>query len=1252
MTLKEELAVALDEAVKPVKPVAPVGGKKGANTPIEDCKAKNPMLCPYHGAGKIAEFLNSKSTTGLKFMVEKKGNGKYAISCTYTQGNYEAWTDAENCIKALQKVNGFQGLGTNKDGPSDDVDNLTKFSNELSMSPDDAIGGLSEDVDKLDKDIFGADDLDPEAAEAISDVELALEQPEDELDYDTLNDLYKKAKILHAYKGDMDAVMEKGMEALAIDQQLPVDELQSDLMEMLENAKGAFPDGVIPDKFPGIHSLKDAKLALNGVQNQLVGAQENFMEATEFGDLYVAKEALSLLDDAANKYKDAYDLYKKHVDAMSENFGKCYGESDWTKVPLTYPEELLTNPGDKAENVPGQQSEQTPNKESLLNLWLVTHGNYLLNNHGLKATKANKAALAEEMKQLLDEGKLNPHFNSNGIIAASISNGDVTDSDLLADFFEHMKSDKPKTAKSKKTDEPITEVPQKDLPTEMLKPLEHDESKFPQFNSEKELLAAIKSSVSAGGGGGLGTKIVTMKDGTKFVMKKGTGDEKEAIVNGFNCDMAYRAGGIHSPDAKLYEFGGKVYKLAEFIEGTRLDKMVTKDSKTGAWNVPQAVRDEMLKGYPLDCLFSNWDVLGTNEGGGLRYTNIIVDKDGHCWRLDNDGAFAASGLVGGQKSTDGKLKAIRPVEYEKWDSWEDRQWIDDFRTMRVEKMNQGVFDGYSTADIFRSAGRINLDHAVKSLPDNLQKALAKPLHETKQMAYRAVNIEIGGFKNDLFASMALDASYEASKRGLREVCQKKVSWNNSGFGEYKDSWSKYQKKPFEVPEPVAPENPMDKMEKTLDNDAYTGSQIANTILKAIKTIHNHAGFKITDEGGKVLGNGTAMENPDYKPNASTMAAFDQIDREKLEELSKTDESAKTLLGFYDAVVYSKQNGYTKPIGAMPENLSIKKKLPQGFMSSEEKKLHDDMAGAMAEFEKAKTKYEADHKAWNAKKIAHNQAEDKKAAASGGFAYHNFHDFANAFITEGISTDGISNSITTAGIEPIEDSMESQKGSSYATDAVKWKVREMMALGYSADDIKKMAEEGKLYNGSSYTHCLSSYSKKKAQWDKEMASHAIYRGLNMLKMENETNDQYDKENGVIYLNRNISSTPNGITEAEKKVYNGSGTGFIGPHIDSAADCMQFEKNTWSASKKQVYAVPISRVVCCANNLKATGGQYGFHSENEYVGNLYMLPCYVYHGSGTTWLNAIKGAKENEGMKAWLAKCAKRLNPFNTLLKKKK
>ena len=96
-------------------------------------------------------------------------------------------------------------------------------------------------------------------------------------------------------------------------------------------------------------------------------------------------------------------------------------------------------------------------------------------------------------------------------------------------------------------------------------------------------------------------------------------------------------------------------------------------------------------------------------------------------------------------------------------------------------------------------------------------------------------------------------------------------------------------------------------------------------------------------------------------------------------------------------------------------------------------------------------------------------------------------------------------------------------------------------------------------------------------------------------------------------------------------------------------MQFEKNSWGGQNKQVYAVPLSRIVCCANNETATGTHqdYGY-DENEYVGNLYQLPCWVYHPSNNlTWKNAIDKAKKSSGMIGMLKKFASRLGFFNTL-----
>lgn len=826
---------------------------------------------------------------------------------------------------------------------------------------------------------------------------------------------------------------------------------------------------------------------------------------------------------------------------------------------------------------------------------------------------------------------------------------------------ESPKPSEPKDAiKSPEPEDAITA--QKPLSVELdeslMKPLEHDEAKFPQKLTQKALDAAIAKGKKAGGHGGLHTSIVTIGD-KKYICKYGAGKKSNIIKNGYNADMAYRAAGVYAPDAKLYEFGdGKTYKLAEFIEGKRLI-----DVWKGADEAKrEEIRKELLKGYPLDALFSNYDVLGTSpeesrtvtitgpdgrpQKTHVAFDNVIIGDDGHAYRIDNDGAFAMTG-TGGHKTSSGGAYTTK-VAAEKWEDWKDRKWIDDFRTMRRNERNLGIFDRYSTADIFLAAGNINFDKAVESLPEPLQKALEKPLFEMKQMTYRAVNIALGGFRNDSFVSMALDASYDASKKGLREQCKLAVAWNNPGFGKYKAYWGNYQPQPFDEKPPEPPEDPTKVLNDKLKNEAYTGGLIGEIIFKAAKTINYHGGEKKFDEHGNQIGQ--PMTTPDFDPNAKKIADWEKIDREKLAELAKTDENAKTLLGLYDTIAYSKENGWKKPIGIVPANLVIEGKLDPDFKSKTEKKILKDQAGAIKEFKAKQKKYRQDLLDYEKRKSEHKKKEEAKALAAGGSPYHNFHHFAQAFMEEGYNTDGIAHTVQTNGIKPIESSMEAQKGASYYDDAVKWKVRGMMALGYSPEEIIKMADEGKLYKGSYYTDCINHYLiPNRADWDRDMNSQAMYMGLNMLKMENELSDLYDKASGVVYLNRNINSTPKGLTAAEKEIYDSHNkTGWVGPHIDSAADCMQFEKNSWGEPKKQVYAVPFSRIVCCANNEKASGDHFGYHGEQEYVGNLYQLPCWVYHyDNNLTWKGAIDQAKQSAGMSDMLKGYAQRLAAFNTL-----
>lgn len=509
-------------------------GKKGEYTPVENCKAKDPMKCPYHGASAIKEFLDASSSKGVKFDVLKSGNGKFNVVAKVKKGDKGMVDDVDSCLSSLhKKLHGDVSYEAAKLSAKGDVAKKS-FSVEV-----DDLAGIKEDYDDLSGTIFGDVETYGDLAEQVMAVESAI----DNFEKGTATKEGAYAK-LNSLKED---VLLKGIkDAGALDDAaLPL--MMKEVKELVgdDGCYKGFPKGVLPDDFWAAVSVCDgyanAFKALEAAKSEYVGAS---MSSDDEGSLDLLKNKYKELSAAAAAVDEASEkvaALKSELEKKSElkNKAKVSGKTEQTVPPSTSPAE-------------------------------------------------------------------SDSYGYDDVV------GPLDDAEWL------------------------------------LKPIEHDESKFPKFTSEKELLDAITDTSSAGGGG-LGTQIVKI-GGRKYVMKKGSGKAKASIENGFNCDMAYRAGGINAPDAKLYHFGDKVYKLAEFIEGKRLDSLVTKDAKTGAWNVPQSVRDELLKGYPLDVLFSNWDVLGTNEAGGLRYTNVIVDKDGKCWRIDNDGAFAMTGLVGGKKS--------------------------------------------------------------------------------------------------------------------------------------------------------------------------------------------------------------------------------------------------------------------------------------------------------------------------------------------------------------------------------------------------------------------------------------------------------------------------------------------------------------------------------------------------------------------------------------------------------------------------
>mgnify|MGYP003291146705 CR=1 FL=1 len=733
-----------------------------------------------------------------------------------------------------------------------------------------------------------------------------------------------------------------------------------------------------------------------------------------------------------------------------------------------------------------------------------------------------------------------------------------------------------KNKKTKKTVEPISID---NISDEVLQPLTHDDSKFPPNLTQAQLDNAIANGKSAGGHGGLNTSIITIGD-KKYICKYGAGKKSNIIKNGYNADMAYRAGGIHAPDANLYEFGdGKTYKLSEFIEGEKLIDAL----KKGGDAKRKEISKELLKGYPLDVLFSNYDVLGTSpeasqdltitDKNGMKksinvaFDNIIVGKDGHCYRIDNDGAFSMTGTGGHKNSFGGNMTT--QVNSEKWDNWDEREWIDDFRTMRRNEKNQGIFDDYSTADIFLAASKIDYIAVSNSLPEQLLNAMIKPMNEMKEMGKYAWSSQIAGYKANRSMSwtddngttqtiecdplsMALDAIYNANKKGARPFLQNDIDWVDLGWvGGNHSSPTAYVPKIFSKPPPPEPKAPP------------KGIDVANEVLQGVKTIAYH------------VAKGDFTPNKDRINKALAVKPF-------VEVLAETGN--QKAVGILDAIIKIEEAGKT----GYKKVLSFD--TPNGFFDAAGLSLivDDDNTSIFNKAIEPKHKqWEKDIRAWKIEKKTFDDAEQAKAQASGAAPAKSFQLFENAMVDANYNTDGIAQNNGDHNVNL--NSKHGQKSMSWTEQACRKKVRQYAMMGLSLNDMDFANGDKVFYNGNTdnggnhvsgsgtdgkkqYQIALKYYRNHPSAFKKDMQAYAVHKAMMVIMHANMKNKAIDHDLHTVFVMRGEHK------QAWGKDGKGSPTtqGIISPYpIDSSASA-QVNNNGAFGSIKVGWKLPIWRI----------------------------------------------------------------------------
>ena len=171
------------------------------------------------------------------------------------------------------------------------------------------------------------------------------------------------------------------------------------------------------------------------------------------------------------------------------------------------------------------------------------------------------------------------------------------------------------------------------------------------------------------------------------------------------------AAGIKVPEQRtVVSKGGRRYKLADFAEGERLADWWRAKGRTEAER--EAMRAKLRAGLDVDAMLGNWDVIGM--GGD----NILVDKDGEPWRIDNGGALGF------------RAQGARKADAD----WKDG-WPNELFTIAGSANNAPYVGGTSSLTLIRQAAARDWEKVIVALPDQADRdALARRVAEMRQLA--------------------------------------------------------------------------------------------------------------------------------------------------------------------------------------------------------------------------------------------------------------------------------------------------------------------------------------------------------------------------------------------------------------------------------------------------------------------------------------------------------------------------------------
>jgi hypothetical protein len=324
--------------------------------------------------------------------------------------------------------------------------------------------------------------------------------------------------------------------------------------------------------------------------------------------------------------------------------------------------------------------------------------------HGVEDVDRTEAERIGLLKP--DDQVTSPELDFNERLQASVKQLDPDMKDLLKDAFGDQvkfeddavwwKGDR----KGKGMAVPKKQAPAKPEP-------QVNETAFPKSLDHLEHVRALGGSTGA-------TLVRDPHSGGMFVMKKG--NNAAHIREEFAADELYRAMGAPVPEAKLYEGPGRPTKLARFIEGKNLKDALQEADKEQKKTILSKVQEH----FAADALLSNWDV------AGLNLDNILVDKHGTPWRIDNGGSlrFRAQGT----KKTEAQ-----------WSHYPTEIWS--LRDPAQNQQTAKVFEGLDIYSVARQIEKVDTAKVIAAAPQEVKQSLEQRLTHAKDISAKALEFE-------------------------------------------------------------------------------------------------------------------------------------------------------------------------------------------------------------------------------------------------------------------------------------------------------------------------------------------------------------------------------------------------------------------------------------------------------------------------------------------------------------------------------